>query len=136
MPVRDTSLVVFEKKKELDRLGHDQDAVLSILEEIGPADDLRILEALNQKEATTYKSKAARRIWTINCITPRRGELVMMGLVCDMGRFKHPDRCMAVHLWRITGDNREPLDWMPAEQKTEIKNQNLKLKEQTGFSFA
>ena len=77
MTVRDTSREAFEVVRE--KLGADQSAVLAVLDEIGPADDRRILEALNQKEAADYKPKAARRTWTINIVTPRRGELFAVG---------------------------------------------------------
>jgi hypothetical protein len=106
MPVRETSCEALIINR--DHLEPNQDAVLAILEEIGPADDLRICEALNQKEAKTIKPKYLKHYWSINEVTPRRGELVGMRLVEDMGKFQHPDRRCAVHIWRVCGDKREP----------------------------
>ncbi len=109
--IKDTSLLAFEARRKT--LAPDQDAVLSILEEIGPAADKRILEALNQKEQAAFKPKIKRRKWTINLVTPRRGELVEMKLVRDLGKFRHPSRKAAVHIWRVAGDDREPVGWTP-----------------------
>lgn len=106
MPVRETSRAALETNRE--HLEPNQDAVLVILDEIGPADDLRICEALNQKEKMTLKSRYLKHFWTINEVTPRRGELVGMGIVDDMGKFRHPERRCAVHIWRVRGDNRQP----------------------------
>lgn len=107
MTVRDTSRLSFEEKRK--NLGPDQDAVFSILEEIGPADDKGIHEALNQKEQKTLKPKKLRRIWGINEISPRRGELHNLRLIKDLGVFKHHERKRQVHLWCISGDNRQPV---------------------------
>jgi acyl-CoA synthetase (AMP-forming)/AMP-acid ligase II len=112
------SLVISEDNKligliypDYEKVKNDnipEDRLLAILEEIGPADDLRICEALNQKEAKTIKPKYLKHLWPINEVTPRRGELVGMRLVEDMGKFQHPDRRCPIHLWRVCGDKRGP----------------------------
>ena len=119
MAVRDTSREALETNRE--HLEPNQAAVLAILDEIGPADDQRILEALNQKERVTLKSQYLRHFWTINEVTPRRGEMVGIGLVDDLGKFKHPDRRCAVHLWRSRGDRREPAGyWVKIIENREL----------------
>jgi len=106
MTVRDTSLLALEEIAE--KLGPDESAVLAILDEIGPASDKRILEALNQKEQVTFKPKHLKRIWRINSVTGRRNTLVnKYGVVVDLGVFKKNGQ-RAVHLWRSRGDNRRP----------------------------
>jgi len=57
MPVRDTSKLSFEGIRE--RFGPDQGAVLAVLEEIGPASDKQILDALNYKEQALINFKKA-----------------------------------------------------------------------------
>ncbi len=117
MPVRDTSRLSFEEKRK--NLGPDQDAVFSIIEEIGPADDKRIRGSLNQKERND-KPKRLRRRWGINEVSPRRGELVDMRMIEDMGAFKHPERKREVHLWRVSGDKRVPVaSWVKKEDNRE-----------------
>ena len=113
--VRDTSLSAYEKKRASLTKDSDQDAVLAILEEVGPMDDVQLLGALNKKERVTLKPKRQRRKWTINLITPRRGELVALGLVEDLGKYKRPGRKYPVHLWRARCDSRQPVGWSKIE---------------------
>lgn len=116
--VRNTSMLSFDEKRK--NLCPDQDAVISILEEIGPADDKRICEALNQKGQKTCKSKRLKRIWGINEVSPRRGELENLRLIEDLGIFKHPERKRQVHLWRVSGNNSEPVSsWIKQPNKRE-----------------
>lgn len=125
MPVRETSLIALEKLK---RLEPDQQAIIVLLDEIGPAHDRRILEALNQKEQATLKPKRLKRIWEINQVTARRNELVRPGLVRDLGRFAGywKGQKKIYHFWSIWGDLREPIGWKrlpdkPALLKTDDK---------------
>jgi len=117
MTVRDTSLLAYRQKRRSLTLGSDWDRVLAILEEMGPMDDVGICNTLNRKEQVTLKPKRQKRRWTINLITPRRGELVEMELVEDLGRFKRPTRRQPVHIWRARCDNREPAGWKRVEEK-------------------
>jgi hypothetical protein len=66
MTVRDTSLLALAEIAE--KLGPDESAVLMVLDEIGPASDKRILEALNQKEQVTSERQdyAAMMVVGIN----------------------------------------------------------------------
>jgi len=106
MTVRDTSLLALEEIAE--KLGPDEAAVLAVLDEIGPASDKRILEALNQKEQVTLKPKRQKRKWQINSVTGRRNALVnKYSVVEDLGVFKKNGQ-KAVHLWRSRGDSRMP----------------------------
>ena len=106
MTVRDTSLSALAEIAE--KLGPDESAVLAVLDEIGPASDKRILEALNQKEQVTLKPKRRKRVWQINSVTGRRNALVnKYGVVEDLGAFKKDGR-KAVHIWRSRGDSRRP----------------------------
>jgi hypothetical protein len=117
-------------------LGSDESRVLAVLEEIGPACDRRILEALNQKEAAAMKPRSERRHWTINAVTGRRNGLVEKELIDDLGTFKKEGH-RAVHLWRAKGDSREPVGWkrieifirqadMPARKEAHEKAENMK----------
>lgn len=117
MPVRDTSLIAYEQKRASLSKDSDQDKVLAILEEMGPMDDVGIENALNRKEQVTLKPKYKKRKWTINLVTPRRGELVDMGLVEDLGQFKRPTRRRPVHLWRARCDSRIPAGWTKLQAK-------------------
>jgi len=106
MTVRDTSLSALAEIAE--KLGPDEAALLAVLDEIGPASDKRILEALNQKEQVTLKPKHQKRVWQINSVTGRRNALVnKYGVVEDLGAFKKDGR-KAVHIWRARGDSRRP----------------------------
>lgn len=117
MTIRDTSLLAYERKRQSLTLGSDWDRVLAILEEMGPMDDVGICNALNRKEQVTLKPKRQKRKWTINLITPRRGELVDMGMVKDLGRFKRPTRNRPVHIWRARCDSRIPAGWKRVEDE-------------------
>jgi len=104
--IRDTSLLAL--KNIAEKLGADEAAVLTILDEIGPASDKRILEALNQKEQATLKPKHQKRVWHINSVTGRRNALVnIYRVVEDLGVFKKTGQ-KAVHIWRARGDERVP----------------------------
>ena len=81
MSVRDTSMEAYYREVK-PRLGADEQAVFEILYELGPCHDLRILEALNQKEM--YKPRADRRTWTINSVTGRRHGLVNRGALAPV----------------------------------------------------
>jgi len=117
MAVRDTSLIALERIK--DRLEPNQQAVYEILLELGPTHDRRILEALNQKEQVTLKPKAKKRTWEINSVTARRNDLLNMGLIIDLGSHKGTWRGdnKTYHIWRITGDDRQPIGWKPMKLK-------------------
>ena len=117
MTVKDASLIAFGQIK--DRLTRDEQAVFEILLEIGPACDLRILEALNQKEAATLKPKKDKRIWTINSVTGRRNSLVVMGSVFDLGlhQGQYQGKNKSYHIWRTIGDTRAPIGWRKVQKK-------------------
>ncbi len=110
--VKDTSLLALEKVNK--RLEPDQQAVLEILEEIGPAHDLRILEALNQKEQRSLKPRDLKRHWKINQVTARRHELVNIHrIVKDIGVYRGTweDEKKTYHFWAVQGDYRQPAGW-------------------------
>ena len=109
--VRDTSLMALEKVNK--RLEPDQLAVLELLEEIGPAHDLRILEALNLKEQKALKPREFKRVWKINQVTARRNELVELRIVNDIGVFKGiwDGEKKTYHFWAAQGDYRQPAGW-------------------------
>jgi len=117
MAIRDSSLLAFEKAKKI--LEPDQRAVMEIIEELGPVCDKRILEALQQKESKKPKELRRKRKWSINKVTPRRGEMVEFGFVRDLGmhRGRFKDEKTTCHLWRARDDKREPVGWekMPDE---------------------
>ncbi|MGA1979492.1 MAG: hypothetical protein ABSG99_02850 [Sedimentisphaerales bacterium] len=110
--VKDTSLMALEKVNR--RLEPDQLAVLELLEEIGPAHDLRLLEALNQKEQKSLKPREFRRAWKINQVTARRNELVKLGLIRDIGMYNGfwEGRAKTYHFWMVQGDYRCPAGWV------------------------
>jgi len=115
--VQDTSLIALEKVNK--RLEPDQQAVIELLEEIGPAHDLRIKEALNQKEQKAMKPREFKRHWEINQVTARRNELVKLGIVRDIGRFKGMwnDEKKEYHFWAAQGDYRCPAGWVRQPDK-------------------
>jgi hypothetical protein len=115
--VKDTSLIALEKVNK--RLEPDQLAVIELLEEIGPAHDLRIKEALNQKEQRAQKPREFKRHWEINQVTARRNELVKLGLVRDIGRFSGiwNDKKKEYHFWAVQGDYRCPAGWVRQPDK-------------------
>lgn len=111
MSVKDTSLEALEKYKE--QLKGDAQKVFEILLELGPTHDRRILEALNQKEQKTLKPRYEKRKWEINSVTGRRNDLVGLGAIEDLGPhvgFWHGQK-KTYHIWRVRGDNREPIGW-------------------------
>lgn len=109
--VRDTSLMALKKVNK--RLEPDQRAVLELLEEIGPAHDLRLLEALNQKEQKALKPREFKRAWKINQVTARRNELVELRIINDIGVFKGiwNNEKKTYHFWAVQGDYRQPAGW-------------------------
>lgn len=113
--VKETSLVALEQLKATKHVAPDQGVVIAILEEIGPAHDLRILEALNQKEKATLKPRRQRRVWTINSVCGRRNELVELGVVFDLGPHRGLWRGLKklYHIWKLLGDQRLPAGWEP-----------------------
>jgi len=117
MLIRDTSLMALEEVQK--RLEPDQWAIYEILAEIGPAHDRRILEALNQKEKASLKSRQFKRIWEINQVTARRNELVKLQLIRDIGTYSGNwnSEKKTYHFWRVAGDKGEPAGWI----KTDIK---------------
>jgi len=143
MTIKDSSLLAFEEAKK--NLEPDQRAVLEIIEELGPVCDKRILEALQQKELKKPKKDRRKRKWSINKVTPRRGELVEMKFVRDLGMYRgrFKDEKTTCHLWRARGDEREPAGWekMPDEGRTidrgpkaaaERRNKAQQVKEEAG----
>jgi len=119
MTVRDSSLLAFEEAKK--SLEPDQRAVLEIIEELGPVCGKRILEALQQKELKKPEEIRRKRKWSINKVTPRRGELVEFDFVRDLGMHRgyFGDEKTTCHIWRARGDEREPAGWekVPDESK-------------------
>ncbi len=119
--VRDTSLLAL---KTFEELALDQRAVLELLEEIGPAHDRRLLEALNQKERASGKPRRLQRHWEINQVTARRNELVKLGLVMDIGAYSGlwNDERKVYHFWAVQGDYRQPAGWVkqPAKPHTAV----------------
>lgn len=113
--VKETSLLALKSLRATKHIARDQAAVIGILEEIGPTHDLRILEALNQKEKTTLKPKRQRRVWTINSVCGRRNELVELGVVFDLGPHRGiwRGRKKLYHIWKLLGDERMPAGWTP-----------------------
>ena len=142
MTVRDTTLIARELIK--DKLEPDQQAIVEILEEMGPTHDRRILEALNQKEQATLKPKRQKRKWEINSVTARRNDLLNMGLIIDLGSHKgtwHGDK-KTYHIWRLGSDLREPIGWKPVtkqrkplptpEQRYESRQHLQEIREKAG----
>ncbi len=129
MTVQDSSLLAYEEIK--NKLQNYQAAVLNILEEIGPTHDLRILEALNQKEKT--KPKRKRRIWHINEVTARRNELVLLSIVIDIGPHRGFWRRekKVYHIWRVAGDKRLPSGWTKADIKINMPRSPEQIKKQS-----
>jgi len=105
------------------RIETDEDRVFAVLEEIGPADDKRILWAIQAKIKGTYWpagiKKAYLEKWAINAVTGRRNGLMTKNphLLEDCGIYKHRDRIRPVHVYRIRGDKREPGNYGYREYK-------------------
>ena len=87
MTIRDTSIIAW--KQIAFKLPESQQRVVLA---IGNADrslcDYEIGKILN---------------WPINCVTPRRKELVDSGVLVDAGKRKSPTGRVA-HYWKIAGD--------------------------------
>jgi hypothetical protein len=113
MPVTDTSLIALEKVNK--RLEPDQWAVYAILEELGPAPDKRILEAMNQKE----RANGSKRRWAINQVTARRNELVKLQLVRCIGTYRgiFDGQKKTYAFWAVAGDDRQPAGWQRLPDK-------------------
>jgi hypothetical protein len=111
---------------QIDKLEPKQWAIYEVLSEIGPAQDLRILEVLEQKEQATYKGQKFRRRWQINQVTARRNELHKLGLIKCIGQFSGfwYGRKKTYLFWVVQGDYREPAGWvrMPDKPPGEIPN--------------
>jgi predicted ArsR family transcriptional regulator len=82
MPVAETSRWAFETVPLSER----QQAVLAALMERGEMTDQQL---------------AAHLGWPINCVTPRRGELVEAGLVARSRVEKSPLTMRPVSVWRL-----------------------------------
>jgi len=122
--VRETSLSSFAELRRSGRLTRNQSAILTILDEIGPSHDLRVLEALNQQEQVTLKNPKERRVWTINSVTSLRNCLIAKRLIVDCGCFigSWCGNRRARHLWRLTGDLRPiPAGWIRCELSVKQK---------------
>lgn len=88
---RETSLEAYRDVRA--RLGERQRSVLLVLETAqAPLCDREIAAILR---------------WPINCVTPRRGELVDLGLVEDAGKMKYAGRMR--HFWRAVTDRLFPV---------------------------
>ena len=100
--------MAFEEK--LKNMEPDEQAVFAVLDEIGPACDRRILEALNQKEARRLGGQHQRRYWEINQVCGRRNGLVNLNVVRDMGIYCGTwyGKKKKYHFWKVAGDLREP----------------------------
>lgn len=85
MTVRDTSREAYERNRP--RAGTDRDAVLRVLEEFGPMFDNLICHKLQLADKKKARHERRKRQWTINCITPRRGELVELDSVECLGEY-------------------------------------------------
>lgn len=59
----------------------------------------KVLEALTQLRVATDKELACFLQWPINCVTPRRNELVKMGQVFEGGKVMQEER-LAI-LWTV-----------------------------------
>lgn len=107
----------------LKRLEPAEQAVFDVLEEIGPACDRRILDALNQKEAKARKPANQRRYWEINSVCGRRNGLINLGVVRDMGIYvgQWYGKKKKYHFWKVAGDIREPVGWKKYEKKIQRK---------------
>ena len=82
MPMRETSLLAWDEV--CGYLGPKQRDVLTVFaEHLIPLCDLQVAAILH---------------WPINCVTPRRGELVRMGLLLDDGQREWQGRRR--HFWR------------------------------------
>lgn len=73
-PVRQTSLMAYYQATE--NLGQKQLSVLKAIDVLGVCNDKMIADYLN---------------WSINRVTPRRGELRSLGLIKEMGIRKDSD---------------------------------------------
>lgn len=83
MPVADTSLSAYDGLRDF---GDKQRRVLDAVVQLGVACDRQIADHLG---------------WTINRVTPRRGELVEAGIVVSAGYMRHNGR--RVKTWREQG---------------------------------
>jgi len=119
MAVRDTSRESLEKLQQ--KLPRITQRVFEALLDIGPTHNNRILEYLNQKEQATLKPRYLKRKWQINQVCGRVNELVHTHcIVEDLGAHKgnwHGEK-KTYHLWRVIGDERRPIGWIPVPEKT------------------
>jgi len=118
MAVRDTSREALEKiRLELPRITRQ---VFEAILNLGPTHNNRVLEYLNQKEQATLKPRYLKRKWQINQVCGRVNELVHTHrIVEDLGPHKgtwHGEK-KTYHLWRVIGDERKPIGWIPAPEK-------------------
>ena len=121
MTVAATSLAAFQETRE--QMGRDEQIIFDLLLEIGPAPDIRILEALRQRESK--KRRNDRRKWEISTITGRRDGCRAKGWVSLKGYYRHSsgarrngwaaDRTSQrpYMIWAVWNDDREPVgDWV------------------------
>lgn len=76
-PAYNEVLISVEKKRQI---------VFSVIRKIGPCTDRQIADYLG---------------WTINRITPRRGELVTSGLVYSVVKKPDPNTGITVNYWAV-----------------------------------
>lgn len=85
--MRDTSLEAYAEVKK--HLGASQEDVLRAISKIGESCDKDVSDEL---------------FWSINRVTPRRGELLEKGLIVDLG--KRPSyNGRTAHYWRVATDD-------------------------------
>ncbi len=127
MSVTETSIEVLDKVR--GSLNRDQRIVLAMIEELGPCHNNRILEALQQ--ADRAKKRVDRRSvgWVSNNAWPRVYDLLLVGVVIDMGKYKGvwDGRNVSFNFRRIAGDARAvPPGWVKAKVKRKISPNRVK----------
>jgi hypothetical protein len=112
MTVAETSEIAFAARKK--ELAKDEQYIFALLEEIGPANDLRLLEAANQKSAKNLNGNTKK--WHINQITGRRHGCCLKGWVALKGLYRRsPTRPggTVYRIWSVWNETREPAgDWV------------------------
>lgn len=95
--IRDTSLSAYQDAKK--HLNEHQRMVLDFIRLSGEVCDKDVSEGLG---------------WPINCVTNRRGELLMAERIKDVGKRKDPRTGRSVHYWAINEESPKQLEMFAA----------------------
>ena len=126
MSVTETSREAYEKV--MAHPDRDLAEVLAMIEELGPCHNNRILEALQQAEKQRPRKKRRGCPWVSNNAWPRVTELMIMGVVVNMGQYRGVwnGRNVSFNFRRVAGEDRAvPPGWVKVDVRKNAQLSNV-----------